>query len=79
MGKSILTTALVVITLILASFTQRKPNQDPPVKNIVLVHGAFVDGSGWEPVYKILVKKGYNVSTKEVARLIEDAATAASK
>jgi pimeloyl-ACP methyl ester carboxylesterase len=34
----------------------------PPVKNIVLVHGAFVDGSGWRPVYDILVRDGYNVS-----------------
>jgi pimeloyl-ACP methyl ester carboxylesterase len=33
-----------------------------PVKNIVLVHGAFVDGSGWKPVYEILTKDGYNVS-----------------
>jgi pimeloyl-ACP methyl ester carboxylesterase len=30
--------------------------------NIVLVHGAFVDGSGWEGVYKILKKDGYSVS-----------------
>ena len=29
---------------------------------VVLVHGAFVDGSGWEAVYKILKKDGYNVS-----------------
>src|ERR1017187_5805879 len=29
---------------------------------IVLVHGGFVDGSGWEDVYKILKKDGYNVS-----------------
>ncbi len=35
---------------------------DAQVKNIVLVHGAFADGSGWEAVYKILKKKGYNVS-----------------
>src|SRR5437867_3718599 len=32
------------------------------VKNVVLVHGGFVDGSGWEGVYKILKKDGYNVS-----------------
>ncbi|QNA45884.1 alpha/beta fold hydrolase [Lacibacter sediminis] len=32
------------------------------VKNIVLVHGAFADGSGWEAVYKILTKQGYKVS-----------------
>jgi pimeloyl-ACP methyl ester carboxylesterase len=34
----------------------------PEVKNVVLVHGGFVDGAGWEPVYKILKKEGYNVS-----------------
>jgi pimeloyl-ACP methyl ester carboxylesterase len=32
------------------------------MKNIVLVHGGFVDGSGWEGVYGILKKDGYNVS-----------------
>jgi pimeloyl-ACP methyl ester carboxylesterase len=32
-----------------------------PIKNIVLVHGAWADGSGWEGVYDILVKDGYNV------------------
>ncbi|MGN8071004.1 alpha/beta fold hydrolase [Mucilaginibacter sp. 22184] len=36
--------------------------QTKKVNNIVLVHGAFVDGSGWRPVYEILVKKGYHVS-----------------
>jgi pimeloyl-ACP methyl ester carboxylesterase len=30
--------------------------------SIVLVHGGFVDGSGWEGVYNILKKDGYNVS-----------------
>ena len=35
---------------------------DSTVKTIVLVHGGFVDGSGWEDVYKILRKDGYNVS-----------------
>ncbi|MGH8245111.1 MAG: alpha/beta fold hydrolase, partial [Gammaproteobacteria bacterium] len=32
------------------------------MKNIVLVHGGFVDGAGWEGVYMILKKDGYNVS-----------------
>ena len=32
------------------------------MKNIVLVHGGFVDGAGWESVYKILKKDGYSVS-----------------
>jgi pimeloyl-ACP methyl ester carboxylesterase len=34
----------------------------PAIKNIVLVHGAFVDGSGWQPAYDILVKDGYHVT-----------------
>jgi pimeloyl-ACP methyl ester carboxylesterase len=33
-----------------------------PIKNIVLVHGAWADGSGWKGVYDILVKDGYNIS-----------------
>lgn len=33
-----------------------------PVKSIVLVHGGFVDGSGWQGVYEILKKDGYNVT-----------------
>src|SRR6266542_1825801 len=32
------------------------------IKTIVLVHGGFVDGSGWGGVYKILKKDGYTVS-----------------
>ena len=32
------------------------------IKNVVLVHGAFADGSGWEAVSEILRKDGYNVA-----------------
>ncbi len=32
------------------------------MNNIVLVHGGFVDGAGWEGVYRSLKKDGYNVS-----------------
>ena len=32
------------------------------VKNIILVHGGFVDGSGWQGVYELLKKDGYNVT-----------------
>jgi pimeloyl-ACP methyl ester carboxylesterase len=32
------------------------------VKNVILVHGGFVDGSGWEGVYNILAKDGYHVT-----------------
>ncbi|WP_328676530.1 alpha/beta fold hydrolase [Streptomyces sp. NBC_00343] len=32
------------------------------VKNIVLVHGGFVDGSGWQNVYRLLTQDGFHVS-----------------
>jgi len=43
---------------------------------VVLVHGGFVDGSGWEDVYKILKKDGYNVSIVQNATssLVDDVA-----
>src|ERR1700681_1807390 len=37
-------------------------NEDHRVQNVVLVHGAWADGSGWKGVYDILVKDGYHVS-----------------
>jgi pimeloyl-ACP methyl ester carboxylesterase len=43
-----------------------RPAVAAPVNNIVLVHGAWVDGSGWQPVYRILAKDGYNVSMVQV-------------
>ena len=47
--------------------TQIKKNDltsglDSSVKNVVLVHGAFADGSGWKALYTVLTKKGYNVT-----------------
>lgn len=46
------------------------------VRNVVLVHGAWADGSGWEGVYKILSKDGYSVSivTHSNASLAADVA-----
>jgi len=35
---------------------------DPTAKNVVLVHGGFVDGSGWRGVYDHLTKDGFNVT-----------------
>jgi hypothetical protein len=36
--------------------------------NVVLVHGGFVDGSGWQGVYSILKKNSYNVRAGRCAR-----------
>jgi len=45
--------------------------------NIVLVHGAWVDGSGWQAVYKILKNRGYNVwiVQQPLTSFIDDVAT----
>src|SRR6201995_5851903 len=54
-----------------------KPNQQGESrKAIVLVHGGFVDGSGWAGVYDILKKKGYNVAVVQnpTKSLAEDVA-----
>ena len=49
----------------------------PTAATIVLVHGGFVDGSGWEGVYKILKKDGYTVSIVQnpTISLADDVAT----
>lgn len=40
-----------------------QPSPDSqPVRNVVLVHGAFADGSGWRGVYDQLTARGYRVS-----------------
>lgn len=49
------------LLLLFAFVANAVPALAAPVKNIVLVHGAWVDGSGWKPVYEILVRDGYNV------------------
>ncbi len=33
-----------------------------PITNVVLVHGGFVDGSGWKPLYDLLTQDGYHVA-----------------
>src|ERR1043165_9066995 len=51
-----------IILLLLTCRTVSAQSQEQRVRNIVLVHGAWADGSGWKGVYNILVKDGYNVS-----------------
>lgn len=51
-----------------------------PVRNIVLVHGAFADGSGWKPVAEILMNDGYNVSiVQEPLTSLEEDVTATNR
>ena len=48
-----------------------------PLPSIVLVHGGFVDGSGWEGVYRILKEDGYDVGIVQnpTISLADDVAT----
>jgi pimeloyl-ACP methyl ester carboxylesterase len=50
------------ILLVLFTCSALSAQTTDRVKNIVLVHGAWADGSGWRGVYDILVKDGYNVT-----------------
>jgi pimeloyl-ACP methyl ester carboxylesterase len=51
-----------IIFILLAGLTLFNISSTAQVKNIVLVHGAFADGSGWKEVHDILKDRGYNVS-----------------
>ena len=51
----------VFLTLAISSVLAAQ-NKESRIHNVVLVHGAWADGSGWKGVYDILLKDGYNVS-----------------
>ncbi len=57
-------TALSIIAMMLGmgKDLMAQTNTSAVVKNIVLVHGGFVDGSGWQRVYNLLKKDGYTVT-----------------
>lgn len=59
---SIMRNLLAATSLALAAVTVPAVAEAAAVKSVVLVHGGFVDGSGWEGVYKILKKDGYDVT-----------------
>ena len=54
--------SLCIILLLFICGGLSAQNEPHRVRNIVLVHGAWADGSGWKGVYDILVRDGYNVS-----------------
>src|ERR1044072_347526 len=61
-------------------FSTTVPAKAEPVKNIVLVHGAWVDASVWKPVYEILTKEGFHVTmVQEPETSFADDVTAAKR
>jgi pimeloyl-ACP methyl ester carboxylesterase len=67
--------------VLVATATVAAPTPVPPsVKNIVLVHGAFADGSGWAAVAKILRRDGFTVSVAQPPETsLEDDVAAANR
>ena len=60
MNKSI--RKLIIAAAAVAGFIGVAQAQPTEVKNVVLVHGAFADGSGWRGVYNELTTRGYRVT-----------------
>jgi pimeloyl-ACP methyl ester carboxylesterase len=60
--QQLITKALLASIILLSIQTTMEAQSTSPVKDIVIVHGAFADGSGWEAAYTILTKRGYSVA-----------------
>jgi pimeloyl-ACP methyl ester carboxylesterase len=64
--RRIILSVLPIIAIMLAltevHMSQAEASASVGVKNVVLVHGGFVDGSGWQGVYNALKKNGYTVT-----------------
>jgi len=62
MSRSLCVALLLLSCCALSAQSNNNNNEAHHIRNIVLVHGAWADGSGWKGVYDILAKDGYNVS-----------------
>jgi pimeloyl-ACP methyl ester carboxylesterase len=60
--QSVILALIAVMFLFAGTASAQQAKTEHRVRNIVLVHGAWADGSGWKGVYDILVKDGYSVS-----------------
>jgi len=82
MATEVSTRVICVLAVITTMFSlggdvMAQTNESKAVKNVVLVHGGFVDGSGWLGVYKALKKNGYSVTVVQnsTTSLADDVAT----
>ncbi len=60
MSKKFIATATAAVAFLSVAVAPARAAE--PVKNIVIVHGAFADASGWQQVVNLLAKDGYTVS-----------------
>jgi pimeloyl-ACP methyl ester carboxylesterase len=76
--RIVVSTMILFLSALLGTQTSRA--QKPAVKNIVLVHGAWADGSGWKGVNDILVRDGFKVSiVQEPETSFQDDVTAVKR
>ncbi|AFD07238.1 alpha/beta hydrolase [Solitalea canadensis] len=61
-SKSGILSTVIVLSSIVSLTMETNAQTTKEVKNVVLVHGAFADGSGWKALYNVLTKKGYHVT-----------------
>lgn len=54
--------AVALLTSGVGSAMRQTVENRPRARNVVLVHGAFADGSGWRGVYEDLTRRGYRVA-----------------
>ena len=68
---------IIAIMLGMGKDLMAQTHESTAVRNIVLVHGGFVDGSGWQGVYRALKKNGYDVTIVQnsTTSLADDVAT----
>ena len=69
----------LILTLLTGAALAASTPAYAAVKTIVLVHGAFADGSGWKPVADILVSHGYSVRVVQEPETSLDADVAATR
>lgn len=77
--RALLIAAAVASGSMLAACASPHVMEKTQVKNIILVHGAWADGSGWQRIHDILRSRGYKVSVAQdpLTSLADDAATVA--
>ncbi len=71
--------SLFIAVLLLTCRAGSAQNEGHRIRNIVLVNGAWADGSGWKGVYDILIKGGYNVSIVQESQTSFNEDVAATK
>ncbi|WP_266181409.1 alpha/beta fold hydrolase [Dyella humicola] len=63
--RTLMSVAIALMASTGAAFANDPAPSPSGIKNVVIVPGAFVDGSGWRVVHDILIHKGYHVTVEQ--------------